>query len=251
MGGILVKRSLVILFAALTALIVQTSPVLAQEHGAVRPGFSASDLRSQKILFIRPSVSVASQSTGGLREPNADWTARARTLLAVELARRQVDFSNELVMEPELAGDDARLFSDYRALFRTVASSVMEYQFFKGNRLPTRKNKPFDWTLGAGVRRLGELTGARYAMFITIDDQYGSFGRKMFQIFAAGIAGVGVTSGQHIGHAGLVDLKTGDLVWLNADQEMGGDVRNAEGMTKRVGQLLEDFPGLTPVAAAK
>jgi hypothetical protein len=57
------------------------------------------------------------------------------------------------------------------------------------------------------------------------------------------VAGVGVTSGVHAGYAGLVDLKTGDLLWLNADFQMGGDVREAEGAHKRVRQLLEDFPG--------
>ena len=56
------------------------------------------------------------------------------------------------------------------------------------------------------------------------------------------LAGLGVRSGKHIGYAGLVDLKTGNVLWLNADGQMGGDVRNADGMEKRVRQLLEDFP---------
>jgi hypothetical protein len=55
--------------------------------------------------------------------------------------------------------------------------------------------------------------------------------------------GVAVQSGEHVGYAGLVDLKTGDLLWLNADAAMGGDVRELEGSQKRVSQLLEDFPG--------
>jgi hypothetical protein len=246
-----VKKILIFVVAALALSFAAIQPSFAQEKGAVRPGFSAENLRGQRILLMRPTVWVGAQSTGGMREPNADWTSQARSLLIAEVARRQEEFSNELIPEPELVGDNARMFAEYRALFNTVANSVMEYQFFKGNRLPTRKNKPFEWTLGADIKRIGDITGTRYALFINIDDQYGSLGRKLFQIFAAGIAGVGVKSGAHIGYAGLVDLETGDLVWLNADGEMGGDVRNAEGMTKRVGQLLEDFPGLKPVSAVK
>jgi hypothetical protein len=68
----------------------------------------------------------------------------------------------------------------------------------------------------------------------------------MFQLFAAGLVGAAVQSGVHSGYAGLVDLETGDLLWLNADGAMGGDVRDAVGMQKRVAQLLEDFPGLKP-----
>ncbi len=64
--------------------------------------------------------------------------------------------------------------------------------------------------------------------------------------------GIAVKSGEHAGYAGLIDLKTGDVVWLNADGAMGGDVRTAEGADKRVGQLLEGLPGssLEPVATA-
>lgn len=238
----------VALAASLTVAVPMAS---AQEKSAVRAGFSAEALKGQKILLFRPSVWVGEQSTGGMPEPNADWTAQARDLLAKELARRQTEFSNELVIEPDLVGEDAKLFSEHRALFSSVAGSVVTYQFFPGNRLPTRKNKPFEWTLGEGTKAIAEKTGAKYGLFVTTEDQYGSLGRKMFQVFAAGLIGVGVKSGEHIGYAGLVDLETGELVWLNADGQMGGDVRTEEGMTKRVGQLLEDFPGLKAVVSAQ
>jgi len=219
-------------------------PLFAQERSAVRAGFTAESLQGQKILLLRPSVWVGEQSTAGLPEPNADWTAQARELLIKELARRQAQFSNQIVAEPDLTGDDARAFAEHKALFNSVAGSVMTYQFFAGNRLPTRKKKPFEWTLGDNAKRLADVTGAKYGLFVTINDQYGSFGRKLFQVFAAGMFGVGVKSGQHLGYAGLVDLQSGDLVWLNADGEMGGDVRSEDGMQKRVSQLLEEFPGL-------
>jgi len=236
----------------LTAFLMIFAPtVSAQEKSAVRADFTAESLKGQKILLFRPSVWVGEQSTAGLPEPNADWTTQARELLSKELARRQGEFSNELVIEPDLVGDDAKLFSEHRALFSSVAGSVVTYQFFPGNRLPTRKNKTFDWTLGEGTKAIAEKTGAKYGLFVTTEDQYGSFGRKMFQVFAAGLIGVGVKSGEHIGYAGLVDLETGELVWLNADGQMGGDVRTEEGMQKRVGQLLEEFPGLKPVAGTK
>lgn len=234
-------------FALASATI--SMPALAQEKGAVREGFSAEALRGQKILLFRPSVWVGSQSTGGMDEPNADWTDQARGHLLSELKRRQGEFANDLIEQPELVGPDAVVLASHRALFNSVASSVVNYQFFKGNRLPTRKNKAFDWTLGSGTARIAELTGARYGLFVLTHDAYGSFGRKAFQILAGGLLGAGIKSGVHRGYAGLVDLDTGNLVWLNADEAMGGDVRDAEGMQKRVAQLLEDFPGLKSKSA--
>lgn len=237
-------RIIVAAAAAALVLLSFTTPALAQEKGAVRSGFSAASLRGQKILLFRPSVWVGEQSTSGLPEPNADWTSQSRSLLAAEISRRQGEFQNELVAEPELVGSDAQLFSSHKALFSSVAGAVQTYQFFPGNRLPTRKNRAFDWSLGGETGRIAELTGARYGLFISTHDEYGSTGRKVFQFLAAGLAGVSVKSGVHIGYAGLVDLQTGELVWLNADLEMGGDVRASDGVRKRVAQLLEDFPGL-------
>ena len=235
------KRLIVV--TALVALFFGT-PASAQEKSAVRPDFAESSLAGQKILIVRPTVWVGEQSTGGMAEPNADWTAQSRILLAEELGRRQKNFRVEVVSETDALAGDAALLADYGALFESVAGAVVEYQFFKGNRLPTRKNHPFEWTLGPSGKVLAERTGARYALFINVKDEFGSFGRKMFQVLAAGLVGVGVQSGVHRGYAGLVDLETGNLLWLNADNAMGGDVRVADGMQKRVDQLLEGFPGL-------
>ncbi|MBO9624673.1 MAG: hypothetical protein J7500_18345 [Sphingomonas sp.] len=227
--------------SALAGMLLLAVPAQAQEKGATRPGFSAGMLRGQKVLLFRPDVWVGSQSTGGMAEPNGDWTEQARGLLEAELRARLAGSANPILPEPELSGDDALDLAEHKALFNTVAHAVVTYQFFRGNRLPTRKNKPFDWTLGPGARRLSERTGARYGLFLLIHDEYGSFGRKAFQILAAGL-GASVKSGVHRGYAGLVDLETGELLWLNADEAMGGDVRDAEGMKKRVAQLLEDLP---------
>ena len=218
----------------------------AQEKAGVREGFEAAQIRGQKIVLFRPDIEVGEQSTGGLFEPRSEWTETARQLMDNELRVAQRRLSNELVTMPEVVGADGALVAEYQALFDTVSDSIIEYQFFPGNRLPTRKKGAFEWTLGEGTRRLAELSGARYGLFITTTDHYGSTGRKLLQFAAIAVAGVAVTSGVHKGAAGLVDLHTGDILWLNADMQMGGDVREADGMQKRVGQLLEDFPGSTP-----
>lgn len=222
-----------------------TSPMAyGQEKTGIKPGFSLP-AGSARIVLMRPLVKVGEQSTGGMFEPNADWTTQARENLAVAITEIQGRLGNSVTPYDETVGLTSPLTSEYRSLFTTVADSVREFQFFPGNRLPTRKRKDsFEWTLGPDIRSLPGLEGADYALFITTEDQFGSAGRKALQIFAA-LGGVSVTSGLHIGYAGLVDLKTGDLVWLNADQQMGGDVRTAEGAQKRVSQLFEGFPGRT------
>lgn len=235
-------KRLIVRAAMLAILVCASIPSMAQEKTGNKEGFSLKP-GTARIVLMRPIIQVGSQSTGGMYEPNADWTAQAREYLASALSAVQSNLGNEVVAYAESASGDGALATQYSHLFSAVANSVIEYQFFPGNRLPTKKRKGvFEWSLGNGIAHLQSLEGADYALFITTHDEYGSTGRKMLQIVGA-LGGIGVSSGVHMGHAGLVDLKTGELVWLNADRQMGGDVRTPEGAEKRILQLLEGFPG--------
>lgn len=222
-------------------------PAAAQERSAVRQGFELPKNSNKKILVFRPAVSVGAQSTGGMFEPNAEWTERSKANIHAALEKFQRQLGNEVIVAPEAYGDDARKLEEHMALFSAISQAVIEYQFFVGNRLPTKKldNKAgvFDWSMGTGVAELPGAKDADYALFISNRDAYGSTGRKVLQVLAALGPGISVKSGEHRGFAGLIDLKTGDLLWLNADDQIGGDVREADGSEKRVRQLLEDFPG--------
>lgn len=257
LGSIFIRMGAVMKFlSAVMALLigcaVAVGPVQAAERSATKTGFSLPANSGKKILLFRPTIKVGAQSTGGMFEPSAEWTDDARGHIGRSLDAYHRQLGNQVTMAPELVGDDARFLAENMALFSVVANSVIHYQFFVGNRLPTKKRDnrtdTFEWTLGPQVAELAGASDADYGLFIFTEDHYGSTGRKMLQVFAA-MGGVGITSGLHIGYAGLVDLKTGDLLWINADLQMGGDVRNAEGAEKRVRQLLEEFPGsaLAPV----
>jgi hypothetical protein len=234
--GISAFRQLVLIGFFLAA-----SPSVAQEKSALKPGFAFPPDRSVRILVFRPDVKVGSQSAGGVVTPNAEWTASARAHLSAALASVSPVGSANIVFLPELEGEGAALLADYRVLFRSVADTVLQHRLFKGNRLPTKKTG-FEYSLGSGIAKLGQIGGGDFGLFVFTNDAFGSAGRKMLQAFAIGFAGVGVSSGQHAGYAGLVDLMTGDLVWMNADFKMGGDVREADGAIKRALQLLEGLP---------
>ena len=231
------------------------SVAIAQERTAVKEGFELSANSGKRILLFRPAISVGAQSTGGMFEPNADWTDKARLNVEMALEKRQKSLGNGIIAPPEVFGEQKRLAEEYTKLFGAVAQAVVRYQFFVGNRLPTKKrdNKVgvFDWSLGPGVSDLPGAKDADFALFIYSKDAFGSTGRKLFQLVAALGPGIAVKSGEHAGYAGLVDLKTGELLWLNADAAMGGDVRDVEGAEKRVKQLLEEFPGSVPTKAKK
>lgn len=227
---------------AVAAAMSLAVPASAQEKTGIKPGFTLKP-GTARIVLMRPTIKVGAQSTGGMFEPNADWTAQARENLTRALAQAQLSMGNQVVSYDEGESGEGPATSQYAHLFGSLADSVIEYQFFKGNRLPTKVRKgEFDWSIGTGLANMKSLAGADYALFINTEDQYGSTGRKVLQAVAL-LGGMAVTSGVHKGYAGLIDLKTGELVWLNADRQMGGDVRTPDGAQKRVRQLLEGFPG--------
>lgn len=237
------------LIVALALVVSGARDAQAREKSGSKPGFVLPQ-RSTRILLIRPVIKAGAQSTGGTFEPNADWTAQARENITAALDVAQARLGNQVIVADEPVGAAAQVMADYRALFAVLVDSVMRYQFFTGNRLPSKRRKgTFDWTMGPGVAQLAGGTGAEYALFLVSEDQYGSTGRKLLQVFAA-LSYVSVKSGEHKGLAGLIDLRTGDLVWLNADLSMGGDVRTPEGARRRVEQLLANFPGSVPPSLA-
>ena len=243
----MLERHFFACIAAALCLALLAPNGAAQEKTGIKEGFSLKP-GTARIILMRPSIRVGSESTGGMFEPNADWTAQARENIERELTAVQKSLGNEVVrIEDGPAGADP-VIDQYSRLFGAVAHAVIEYQFFSGNRLPTKKRdkKALNWGMGPGLEKLASLQNADYALFIWTHDAYGSTGRKLFQAAAILAVGFLVTSGEHQGYAGLVDLRTGELVWLNADWSMGGDVRTPEGTRKRVRQLLEDFPGRPP-----
>jgi hypothetical protein len=230
------------LLAVATPAQAQLGLLIPKEKTAVKEGFSFPADGEIRIAVLRPDVAVGEMSLGGLNQPNADWTSAARKNMADALQGTKASAKTTLKFMPELQGDDEIIMAEYRALFKNVTDAVVVHKLFPGNRLPTKK-EAFDWSLGKGVSKLGELGGGDYGLFFYSEDRYTSSTGKIMKALIGGPPPV------HIGYAGLVDLTTGDLVWINADIEMGGDPRETEGAKKRVKQLLEGFPmrGTEPV----
>jgi len=246
---------------ALAGLGLFTLGASAAARDIIREGFAFPPDGTMNIVVFRPDVSVGSQQVSGLVEPKAEWTEEARANIREKLIAQAAAFNAQVQFVDELEGEHAALLTEYRALYEKVAGAIFDH-LIVGNALPTKqkvvpnprgrsgrgkKVDLLDWSLGPGTARLKEVTGADYAMFVYTYDAYGDTGRKASQVVGALGCVVGwgcdvVFSGEHLGYAALVELSTGNIVWFNSDQAMGGDPRTPEGAEKRVRQLMEGFP---------
>jgi hypothetical protein len=105
------------------------------------------------------------------------------------------------------------------------------------------KDGRLDWSLGDAVKPLKERTGADYALFTWVRDTYASGERKAAMLALALLGAISV-GGEQVGHATLVDLNTGRVVWFNEINRMHGDLREPAPAKETVDALLKEFPVL-------
>jgi hypothetical protein len=204
-----------------------------------------------KLLVLRPDVSVASLTMGGVPEQRADWTEAARAAIVTALRTQQGARGGQLLIadrRTNVPGADSATVADLERLNAAVDQAIAEHKY-SGNTLPTKRRMGLDYTLGQDAIDFGRKTGFDYMLFLHAEDQIASGGRVAMQVI--GIAGCFIGfcapaggSGQ-LAYASLVDLHSGEVVWFNVLQTgsqlpgMGyGDLRTQAGADQRVERLL-------------
>lgn len=200
---------------------------------------------TQKILLMPMDIELSTLTTGGMLEPNAEWTQIAEEHVQKSIdgkfARKDIDI---LLHEDLLAGQTDAEFQKVNTqlikLHEAVGLSILLHKYVPNLALPNKKGK-FDWSLGPQTKLLKEKYGTDYALFVYLRDSYCTAGRVAF-IAVAAVLGVGVPGGQQTGFASLVDLNTGEIVWFNRLTRAAGDLRTQGAAETSVDALLADFP---------
>ena len=205
-----------------------------------------------KLLVLRPDVTVSSLTTGGLAEPRADWTEQARGHIVDAVRAQQATQGGKVQIldrRNQLQGVSEQEVAEVERLFYAVGQSIVLHKYL-GEYLPTKRGKGLDWTLGEDAVRLGQKTGYDYALFMHAEDEVASTGRVALGVLGVagcfvGFCAPNVGGATQLDYAGLVDLKTGEVVWFNvvlARSEVPGidfgDLRSAAGATQMVDRLL-------------
>jgi hypothetical protein len=219
-----------------------------------------------RLLVLRPDVTVGSLTTGGLVEPRADWTDQARTNIVAALRAQQAERGGKVQIlnrRSELKGANEQEVADVERLFYAVGQSIVLHKYL-GAYLPTKRGKGLEYTLGEDAVSLGRKTGYDYALFLHAEDQVASTGRIALGVIGlagcfVGFCAPNIGGATQLDYAGLVDLKTGEVVWFNvvrAGSEVPGvafgDLRTPEGAQQMVERLLGRMkPGIEARRAAE
>ncbi|WP_158272134.1 hypothetical protein [Marinicauda salina] len=227
--GIMIRNVLACaMLAGLTACA--SNPRIATDYGPVAP--------PARIVLMEPEVEMGLLTTGGLVEPRADWSQSAEDNLTAAMVD-QIEAREHVVVEFDSGIDAAERQRQLVVLHKAVAGSA----FIHGPDgvllpLPT-KQEEWDWTLGEGTEVLKDAYDADLGLFLFANGSYASAGRIATGLFAAAL-GVSVPQGQRLAVASLVDLETGDIVWMS--YQLGHDPREEEGAANLVDRLFSDAP---------
>ncbi len=200
----------------------------------------------KKILLLPMDVTVAELTAGGQQEEVESWTTEAKEHLELVVRSDNHNLSRYSFVEmPELLGEEQVLVDQHLALLDVVGGNSMTLSRGPGGvQAWAHKTERFDYTIGPGLDFLREKTGADVALMIYGDDLISSGGRKATFILAAAF-GVGIPMG-HAGLVGtLVDLNTGNVLWVNYEVTTTDvTLRRQEDVTNLVTKLFDVYPGI-------
>ena len=200
-------------------------------------------LAGRRVVVMKPDIELFVIHSGGLPELNAGWTTYARQRVTETLDQR-LSGKKMTVISAERV--DAEQEADPRAiqlvrLQSAVAESILASHFERFDRLPT-KEKRFDWSLGSEAQLLGQRYQADYALFVSFHENYpsavatGPDSGRLSRRFA-------VLSLYRAGHAMLVELETGQVVWFAEWDRRSPSLKSRRGVNATLDTMLENFPG--------
>lgn len=213
-----------------------------REHFTVT-STSPRTMLPHKVLLLPLDISVYRVGAGGVTERAEDLTKDERTetetMLRDEIAK---DKHLEFVAFPTLDSGTQALLDEYIELYDQVAGAALLHTSRLG-AWPQKVNH-FDYTLGDGLRFLRQRSGADAALII-----HGEGGVPTTSSFVAGlipiiVGVVAVPQARAQAVVGIVDLQTGNLLWLNHAMLPGG-VGNA------VSRALGEYPDAVTSSSAK
>ena len=229
------------LFAViLVAASVLATPALAA-MSAVNPALTQNLVaRPKKVVLLPPQVFVYELSAGGVPTRMADWEATARDNLIAAATRLSHEAGFELLPAPALDPLLADLLEAHIGLYERVAQSVFVYGRGDMDAWAHKKNE-FDYTVGPGLAFLRQQTGADAALIVLGSDYISSGGRRA--AFVAGLLlGVVMPLGQSFITAGIVDLTTGDVLWMGFDSSASMDSRTPADVDSLMHDLYQTWP---------
>jgi hypothetical protein len=198
----------------------------------------------KKVVVLPVSIEVLEVTAGGVEEEVPEWSAEASENVFKSLsAAIKQDATLKEVSVPALSGESAAVVNEHMALYSLVINTASSINW-------SHKVRRFDYSIGSGLTALQRKTGADAAVMVYGQDYVSTAGRKAKAV-AGNIPIVNMFTGPppELGHSfihiGVVDLRTGDILWMNSDYREGAtNLRNHGDASDIISEIFEWYPGI-------
>jgi hypothetical protein len=197
----------------------------------------------RKVVVLPVNIEVVEVSAGGVEEKVPDWSKEASQSVFKALSAAIAKQGLKELAAPQFAGDSAANVDEHLALYKLVVGTASSTGW-------RHKIKRFDYSIGPGLRAVADNSGVDVAIMVYGRDYVSTAGRKARAV-AGNIPIVNIFTGPapQLGfsyiHVGVVDLRTGDLLWMNSNYREGStNLRDPGDAAKMVNEIFKWYPGI-------
>ena len=203
------------------------------------------------VVLMEPDVEVKFDKLGST-DLRVDWTDEAEANLKAAIIAH-LKASGETVTEFKSASISQDKLDQLLALNEQVNTAMGQHVVNIGNTpylgaLPHKKDRKneLNYSLGEAIEPIKASTNADYAAFLTYRAVIESSGSFITKIAIGTLTGYTPAGSDFRGTmVNLVDLNTGEVVWLNAAAAgsiLAGDARSSENATKTINKIMDKGP---------
>ena len=237
------KLSFLIAFSMMITALPLAVQAADTPHWVHYKWLSSNPTLPRKVVVLPVNIEVVEVSAGGVEEKVPDWSKEASQSVFKALSAAINKQSLKELAAPQFSGDSAANVDEHLALYKLVVNTATSTGW-------RHKIKHFDYSIGPGLRRVADNTGVDVAIMVYGRDYVSTAGR-MARAVAGNIPIVNIFTGPapELGHSfihvGVVDLRTGDLLWMNSNVRKGStNLRDPDDAAKMVNEIFKWYPGI-------
>lgn len=227
------------LLAAVVAVTLCSTAAMA---GGSAPPATAAAVTSPtpiKVLLLPSDLKIYNFTAGGSLDIQPDASAAADKQADADLQQMLPSDGFQLVLMPSLSADQQQRLKESIALYRLASEDAKAVDNLGGDWKQALQR--FDYSVGPNLQFLKQSTGADYALIVFGADADSTGGRVAMSVFFAAL-GVGIARGRNYMYAGLVDLNTGNIIWLDDDHKNASNFTDKKAVDAIIQNLLQDYP---------
>ncbi len=197
----------------------------------------------KKVVVLPVNIEVIEVSAGGVEEKVPEWSKEASQSVFNALAAAIGKQGLKEQATPQFSGATAANLDEHLALYKLVVNTASRLGW-------KHKIKRFDYSIGPGLRGVADNTGVDVAIMVYGRDSVSTAGRKARAV-VGNIPIVNIFTGPapELGHSyihvGVVDLRTGDLLWMNSNYREGStNLRDPDDAAKMITEIFKWYPGI-------